>query len=56
MKTNTLWFDGNLDVLVEHISDESVDLMYLDPLFNSKSSFVNYKYRLTVYIRKTERC
>lgn len=31
---NTLYFGDNLDILREHIADESVDLIYLDPPFN----------------------
>ena len=33
---NTLYYGDNLDTLREHIADESVDLIYLDPPFNSK--------------------
>ncbi|MDR0578766.1 MAG: restriction endonuclease [Candidatus Accumulibacter sp.] len=33
--TNCLYFGDNLDILREHIKDESVDLIYLDPPFNS---------------------
>ena len=32
---NKLYFGDNLDILREHIPDESVDLIYLDPPFNS---------------------
>lgn len=32
---NTLYYGDNLDVLRRHISDESVDLVYLDPPFQS---------------------
>ncbi|MCX6380845.1 MAG: DNA methyltransferase [Armatimonadetes bacterium] len=32
---NTLYFGDNLNVLEKHIADESVDLVYLDPPFNS---------------------
>ncbi len=34
-----LYFGDNLDILREHISDESVDLVYLDPPFNSKRDY-----------------
>jgi site-specific DNA-methyltransferase (adenine-specific) len=37
--TNRLYYGDNLDVLREHISDESVDLIYLDPPFNSKANY-----------------
>ncbi len=33
---NTLYYGDNLDVLRSNITDESVDLIYLDPPFNSK--------------------
>lgn len=33
---NALYFGDNLDVLRAHIRDESVDLVNLDPPFNSK--------------------
>ncbi len=41
---NTLFYGDNLDVLREHIKDESVDLVYLDPPFNSKRDY-NILYR-----------
>ena len=31
---NHLYFGDNLDILRQHIVDESVDLIYLDPPFN----------------------
>lgn len=36
---NTLYYGDNLKVLREHIRDESVDLIYLDPPFNSNRSY-----------------
>ena len=30
---NTLYYGDNLDIMKEHIKDESVDLIYLDPPF-----------------------
>jgi len=36
---NSLYFGDNLDVLRESIKDESVDLIYLDPPFNSKKDY-----------------
>jgi len=39
MITNTLYFGDNLDILREHIDKESVDLIYLDPPFNSKRDY-----------------
>jgi len=35
---NQLYYGDNLDVLRRHIDDESVDLVYLDPPFNSNAS------------------
>ena len=34
-----LYYGDNLDVLREHVDDESVDLVYLDPPFNSNASY-----------------
>ena len=36
---NRLYYGDNLDVLRRHIEDESVDLVYLDPPFNSNASY-----------------
>jgi len=36
---NTLYYGDNLDVLRRHIATESVDLIYLDPPFNSNRSY-----------------
>jgi len=44
MQPNTLYFGDNLQVLRTHFPDESVDLVYLDPPFNSKRDY-NYIYR-----------
>ena len=35
----TLYFGDNLDVLRNHIDDRSIDLIYLDPPFNSAASY-----------------
>lgn len=41
---NTLFYGDNLDILREHIPDQSIDLIYLDPPFNSNRSYnVLYK-------------
>jgi site-specific DNA-methyltransferase (adenine-specific) len=37
--SGTLYFGDNLDVLREHVADASVDLIYLDPPFNSKATY-----------------
>jgi site-specific DNA-methyltransferase (adenine-specific) len=34
-----LYYGDNLQVLREHIADESVDLIYLDPPFNSNRDY-----------------
>jgi len=39
MPDNVLYYGDNLDVLREHIKDDSVDLIYLDPPFNSKATY-----------------
>ena len=36
---NTLYYGDNLDILRRYIKDESVDLIYLDPPFNSNASY-----------------
>jgi site-specific DNA-methyltransferase (adenine-specific) len=37
--SNKLLFGDNLDILRNHIRDESVDLIYLDPPFNSAANY-----------------
>ncbi len=36
---NTLYYGDNLDVLRRYVKDESVDLVYLDPPFNSSQTY-----------------
>ncbi len=36
--TNKLYFGDNLTILREHVPAESVDLIYLDPPFNSQAT------------------
>jgi adenine specific DNA methylase Mod len=36
---NTLFYGDNLSILREHIPSESVDLIYLDPPFNSSRNY-----------------
>jgi site-specific DNA-methyltransferase (adenine-specific) len=36
VEKNQLYYGDNLEVLRQHIKDESVDLIYLDPPFNSR--------------------
>ena len=35
LSVNTLYYGDNLDVLRRYVPDESVDLVYLDPPFQS---------------------
>ena len=37
--TNALYYGDNLDILREHVADASVDLIYLDPPFNSNATY-----------------
>jgi site-specific DNA-methyltransferase (adenine-specific) len=37
--TNKLYFGDNLDVMRASVPNESVDLIYLDPPFNSKAKY-----------------
>jgi DNA modification methylase len=37
--SNVLYYGDNLEILRRHIPDESVDLVYLDPPFNSNRSY-----------------
>ena len=39
METNLLYYGDNLDILRRYIPDESVDLVYLDPPFNSQRDY-----------------
>ena len=44
LKTNVLYYGDNLEILRKYIPDSSVDLIYLDPPFNSKATYnVLYK-------------
>lgn len=46
---NTLFFGDNLSVLRNHVRDESVDLVYLDPPFNSSATYnVLFEEKLSV--------
>ena len=36
---NQLYFGDNLDILRNHVADTSVDLIYLDPPFNSNANY-----------------
>ena len=37
--SNTLFYGDNLGILREHIADASIDLVYLDPPFNSSRNY-----------------
>ena len=37
--TKKLFYGDNLDVLREHIASDSIDLIYLDPPFNSNAGY-----------------
>lgn len=39
MAPNLLYYGDNLEVLRRHVKDESVDLVYLDPPFNSSATY-----------------
>jgi site-specific DNA-methyltransferase (adenine-specific) len=39
METNLLYYGDNLDILPRYIPEESVDLVYLDPPFNSERNY-----------------
>ena len=39
MDQNTLYYGDNLDILRRYVEDESVDLIYLDPPFNSNADY-----------------
>ena len=44
MDTNVLYYGDNLEILRKYIPDNSIDLVYLDPPFNSKATYnVLYK-------------
>ena len=39
MKTNVLYYGDNLEILRKYVPDNSIDLVYLDPPFNSKKDY-----------------
>jgi site-specific DNA-methyltransferase (adenine-specific) len=39
MNQNTLFYGDNLTILRDYLPDASVDLIYLDPPFNSSRSY-----------------
>jgi 16S rRNA G966 N2-methylase RsmD len=36
---NALYYGDNLEVMRLHVKDESIDLVYLDPPFNSNATY-----------------
>ena len=40
MQTNVLYYGDNLEILRKYVPDNSIDLVYLDPPFNSKNEVV----------------
>ena len=54
MSANSLYFGDNLEILRNEIKSESVDLIYLDPPFNSKETY-NVLYRSPVGADAQER-
>jgi 16S rRNA G966 N2-methylase RsmD len=51
---NTPFYGDNLAILREHVANESVDLVYLDPPFNSNASY-NVLFRAPEGIRARRR-
>jgi len=44
---NRLYFGDNLDILRNHLESASIDLIYLDPPFNSQATYnVHFKEEL----------
>ena len=39
MSENYLYYGDNLDILRRYIKDETIDLVYLDPPFNSNANY-----------------
>ena len=39
MDSNSLYYGDNLDILRRYVRDESADLIYLDPPFNSNQTY-----------------
>ena len=39
MDSNSLYYGDNLDILRRYVEDESADLIYLDPPFNSNQTY-----------------
>jgi len=46
LKTNVLYYGDNLEILRKYIPDNSIDLVYLDPPFNSKKDYNIYSRKM----------
>jgi 16S rRNA G966 N2-methylase RsmD len=52
---NQLFYGDNLDVLRRYIKDETIDLCYIDPPFNSKRNYNQiYKSEFLIAEKKTK--
>ena len=57
METNVLYYGDNLKILRnrEYFSDECIDLIYLDPPFNSKGMEMPLQKQTSVTFNKAQR-
>jgi 16S rRNA G966 N2-methylase RsmD len=53
LATNVLYYGDNLDILRRYLPDASVDLIYLDPPFNSNR---DYNVIFQGRVRQPDRC
>ena len=57
MADNKLYYGDNLAILREYVPDESVDLIYLDPPFNSNRNYnIIFKDESGQSERRADRC
>ncbi len=50
-----LFYGDNLDILRKFVRDETVDLCYIDPPFNSKRNYNQICNNIVVFLRLEER-
>lgn len=51
--TNQLYYGDNLEILRNHIPSESVDLIYIDPPFNSNQAYnVIFSNRMAPHLKR----